>query len=205
MLHFDLAQPFVAAKSFSCFWTCLFLSLSPRLVGHHLCCPQLRGWYQVRLASKSGFCSVIPCCQNGQCPRSRTFYLLSDLRFRCLTQPIDLTPLSGTQQSSQFSRCAEVARYSVWAPEDFAGSAAVTESYSLLLASSLANWNHIDPDFQPGTSTSWTQPQKAHLTTEYSYCRYRTFTYWARPTHTSFPYQGGPRQQLSSERLSSSS
>lgn len=203
MQHFNLAQPFVVAKSFSCSWTCLFLWLSPRLVVHRLCCRQLRGWYRVRLASRSGFCSVIPCCQNGQCPRSRTFYLLSDLRFRYLTQPIDLTPLSDTRQSSQFARCAKVARCSIWVPVDFAGSPTVTESYSLLLASSLASWNHIDPDFQPGTSTSWTQPQKAHLTIEYSYCRYHTFTYLAQPMHTSFPYQGGPLQQFSFETLSS--
>jgi len=203
MQHFNLGQPFGVAKSFSCFWTCLFLWLSPRPIGHRLCCPQLRCWYRVRLASRSGFCSVIPCCRNGQYPKSMTFYLLGDLRFRYLTQPIDLNPLSDIQQSPQFARCAEVARYSIWVPVDCAGSATVTESYSLLLASSLTSWNHIDLDFLPGTSTSWTQPQMAHLTIEYSYCRYHTFTYLAQPMHTSSPCQAGPLQRLSFETLSS--
>ena len=192
MQRFSLGQPFVAAKSFSCFWTCLFLWLSPRPVECRLCCPLLRGWYRVRLASRSGSCSVILCCQNGQYPKSKTFYLLDDSRFQYLTQPIDLILPSDIQQSYRFAHRAEVARHSIWAPADFAGSATVAKSYFLLLASSLGSLNHIDPDFLLGTSTSWTQPQKAHLTTEYSCCKYHTFTYLARPMHTSFPYRGAP-------------
>jgi hypothetical protein len=204
MQRFDLEQPFVGGKSSSCFWTCLFLWLSPRPVGHRLCCPQLRGWYRARLASRSGSCSVIPCCQNGQFPKSKTFYLLGDSRFRYLTQPIDLSlPSDDIQHSYQSAHYAEVARYFIGAPGDFVGSATVTRSCSLLLASCLGSLSHIDPDFPLGTSTSWTQRQKAHLTTEYSCCKCHTFTYLAQPMRTFFPYPGGPLQSFSFETLSS--
>ena len=193
MQHFNLGRPFVAAKSFSCFWTFLFLWLSPHPVGHLLCCPQPRGWCLVRLALRSSFCSVIPYCQNVQFSKSKTFYLLGDLHSRYPTPPIDLdlNLLSDIQQSSLFAHYATAARYSILVLGDFAGSSAVTESYSLSLASFQESSNHIDPDFPPGTSTSWTQPQKAHLIIEYSCYRYHTFTYLAQPMHTSFPYQDG--------------
>ena len=191
MRHFTSGQPYVAAKSFSCFWSFLFLWLSPRPIGHRLYRLRPRGSYLVRLTSRSGFCSVIPYCRNVQYLRSKTFCLLSDLHFRCPTPPIGLNPLSDILQNSLHAHYVTVARYSILVLGNFAMSSSVIESYCLSLASFQVSSNHIDPDFLPGTSTCWTQPQKVHWIIGCSCYRYHTFTYLGQRKHTSFPYPYG--------------